>query len=131
MLIWEYIEVMPPAATTTDAFTAIAEPRRRELIDVLARGGEQAVGTLVEALGLPQPAVSKHLAVLRKVGIVTVSQHGRRRVYRLNPVGLKPVHDWIRMYERYWERQLERIKDRAERKAAERRAGHGGKGPIA
>ena len=111
---------MPRAATTTDVFNAIAEPRRREIVDLLARGGAHAVGELVTTLRIPQPAVSKHLGVLRKVGIVSVSKRGQHRLYRLNAEELKPVHDWLKAYERLWSRQLVRIKERAERKAMER-----------
>jgi DNA-binding transcriptional ArsR family regulator len=111
---------MPRAPTTTDAFNAIAEPRRREIINLLAGGRAHAVGELVTRLRLPQPAVSKHLGVLRRVGIVSVRRHGRRRLYRLNANELKPVHDWTETFERYWTHQLGRIKDRAERKARER-----------
>ena len=111
---------MPRAATTTDAFNAIAEPRRRAIIDALADGRAHAVGEVVDSLRLPQPAVSKHLAVLRRVGIVTVSRQGQRRLYRLNAKELKPVHDWAKAYERFWTHQLKRIRDRAERKAADR-----------
>jgi len=111
---------MPRAATTTDAFNAIAEPRRRAIIDVLADGRAYAVGEVVRRLRLPQPAVSKHLGVLRAVGIVSASQQGRRRLYRLNAREIKPVHDWVSTYEHFWDHQLERIKDRAERKALER-----------
>ncbi len=111
---------MPRAATTTDAFNAIAEPRRRAIIDVLADGRTHAVGEVVRRLRLPQPAVSKHLGVLRNVGIVSASRQGRRRLYRLNAREIKPVHDWVRTYEHFWTHQLERIKDRAERKALER-----------
>lgn len=114
---------MPRAQATADIFNAIAEPRRREIVDVLARGGPRDVGGIVDALRMPQPAVSKHLAVLRKVGAVTVSQVGRRRIYRLEPRVLKPVHDWVKMYERYWAHKLDRIKERAERLAAERARG--------
>ena len=117
---------MARAATTTDVFNAIAEPRRREIIGVLGRPDAAAeglaVGSLVEALGIAQPAVSKHLAVLRQVGIVSVSKAGQRRLYRLNPRELKPVHDWVKTYERFWTHQLNRIKQRAERKARERSA---------
>jgi len=111
---------MPRAATTTDAFNAIAEPRRRAIIDILADGRAHAVGEVVRQLRLPQPAVSKHLGVLRAVGIVSASQQGRRRLYRLNAREIKPVHDWVSTYEHFWDHQLERIKDRAERKALER-----------
>lgn len=111
---------MPRAATTTDVFNAIAEPRRREIVDLLARGGAHAVGELVTTLRIPQPAVSKHLGVLRKVGIVSVNKRGQHRLYRLNAEELKPMHDWLKAYERLWSRQLVRIKERAERKAMER-----------
>ena len=107
---------MPRAATTADAFNAIAEPRRREIVDVLVDGRAHAVGEVVERLRMPQPAVSKHLAVLRQVGLVSVSRHGRFRLYRLNAKELKPVHDWVKTYERFWTHQLERIKEQAERK---------------
>lgn len=115
---------MPRAPTTTDVFNAIAEPRRREIIDLLARGDNdgEAVGTLVVGLGLTQPAVSKHLAVLRKVGIVAVSKRGRERVYRLNPGELKPVHDWVKSFEHFWAGQLDRIRQRAEQLAREQTA---------
>ncbi len=113
---------MSRAATTTDAFNAIAEPRRREIIAVLVDGRAHAVGEVVERLRMRQPAVSKHLGVLRKVGIVSVSKHGQLRLYRLNAKELKPVYDWVKTYERYWSHQLDRIKERAERKMTERSA---------
>ncbi len=111
---------MPRAATTTDVFNAIAEPRRRALINALGGGRAHAVGELVKELRMSQPAVSKHLGVLRRVGIVSVSRSGQRRLYRLNANELKPVHDWAKMFERYWTHQLDRVKDRAERKAMDR-----------
>ena len=120
---------MARAATTTDAFNAIAEPRRREIIDLLAGSGEQAVGDLVRCMRLPQPAVSKHLGVLRKVGLVSVEKDGQRRLYRLNGVQLKAVYDWVKTFERFWQHQLDRIKERAERKAAELRSQAGKPGP--
>jgi DNA-binding transcriptional ArsR family regulator len=113
---------MARAATTSDVFNAIAEVRRREIIDLLATGGELAVNDLVRSLRIAQPAVSKHLGVLRRVRIVSASRRGRRRVYRLNARELKPVHDWIKSYERFWSHQLSRIKERAERKAHEHSA---------
>jgi DNA-binding transcriptional ArsR family regulator len=116
------IVVMPRAATTTDVFNAIAEPRRREIIDVLVDGKEHTVGDVVRIIRIPQPAVSKHLGVLRKVGIVSVSKQGPLRLYRLNPKELKPVHDWVKTYERFWTHQLDRIKELAERKMTERLA---------
>ncbi len=93
---------MARAATTTDAFNAIAEPHRREILDVLA-AGERSVNDLVAAVGLTQPQVSKHLRVLREVGLVHVRDEGRRRVYRLDGRALKPIHDWISAYQRTWE----------------------------
>lgn len=111
---------MPRAATTTDVFNAIAEPRRREIIAVLVDGKEHAVGEVVSTLRLPQPAVSKHLGVLRKVGIVSVSKRGQLRMYRLNARELKPVHDWVKTYERFWTHQLDKVKQRAEQKMMQR-----------
>jgi DNA-binding transcriptional ArsR family regulator len=111
---------MPRAAATTDVFNAIAEPRRREIVELLSGGGPRAVGELVAALRIPQPAVSKHLGVLRAVGIVSVSKQGQQRLYRLNAQQLKTVHDWVKTYERLWSHQLGRIKERAQRKAMER-----------
>jgi DNA-binding transcriptional ArsR family regulator len=111
---------MARAATTADVFNAIAEPRRREVIAVLADGREYAVGEVVVRLRMLQPAVSKHLGVLRKVGVVSVTKRGQHRMYRLNAAQLKPVHDWVKTFERYWTHQLSEIKQRAERKALER-----------
>src|SRR6266436_5076213 len=108
---------MARAATTSDVFNAIAEPRRREIVDLLALGAERDVTELVFKLGLPQPAVSKHLGVLRKVGVVAVHKAGQRRLYRLNAKELKPVHDWIQNFERLWTDHLDSIKEAAERKA--------------
>ena len=97
---------MARAATTTDAFNAVAEPRRRQIVDLLA-GGERAVNDLVRELGLAQPQVSKHLRVLREVGVVAVREDGRRRLYRLHGPALKPIHDWVKPYERSWEERFE------------------------
>lgn len=110
---------MARAATTSDVFNAIAEPRRREIVDLLALGADRDVTELVLKLGLPQPAVSKHLGVLRKVGLVSVEKAGQRRMYRLNPQKLKPVHDWTANFERFWTDHLDSIKEAAERKAKE------------
>jgi DNA-binding transcriptional ArsR family regulator len=101
---------MARAATTTDAFNAVAEPRRREILDLLA-GGERPVNDLVDALGLAQPQVSKHLRVLREVGAVHVRDHGRQRLYRLNGQALRPIHDWVKTYERTWSERFERLDD--------------------
>ena len=112
-----YYSVMARLATTSDVFNAIAEPRRREIIDLLAGAGEKAVGDLVGALRIPQPAVSKHLNVLRRVKLVSVARRGRSRLYRLKPGELKMVYDWTKNYERFWNNQVDRIKERAELKA--------------
>src|SRR3982750_4080795 len=101
---------MARAATTADAFNAVAEPRRRQIVDLLA-DGERAVGDLVRELGLGQPQVSKHLRVLREVGLVEVRDQGRRRVYRLNGLALKPIHDWVKGYERLWSQRYELLDD--------------------
>src|SRR5262249_61563589 len=107
---------MARARTTADVFNAIAEPRRRQIIELLARQGSLAVGALVLAIGLPQPSVSKHLGVLRKVGIVAMDKDGQQRVYRLNAMELKAVYDWVKFFEQFWSHQLDRIKTRAEQK---------------
>jgi len=107
-------------AHPTDVFTAIAEPRRREVIAVLSDGQEYAVNEIVIRMEMAQPAVSKHLGALRKAGVVTVVKRGQHRMYRLNAEGLKPVHDWVKVFERYWTHQVDQIKQRAERKALER-----------
>jgi DNA-binding transcriptional ArsR family regulator len=99
---------MARAATTTDAFNAVAEPRRRQILDVLA-GGERPVNDLVTQLGLTQPLVSKHLRVLREVGLVDVRDEGRQRMYRVNGQPLKPIHDWVQQYERSWARRFDRL----------------------
>jgi DNA-binding transcriptional ArsR family regulator len=109
---------MARAATTTDAFNAVAEPRRREILDALAVG-ERPVNDLVAALGLAQPQVSKHLRVLREVGAVDVREEGRRRLYRLNGRALKPIHDWVKNYERTWSErfaELDVVLDELKRK---------------
>jgi DNA-binding transcriptional ArsR family regulator len=108
---------MPRAATTTDVFNAIAEPRRRQIIEMLARRGVLAVSALVVTLEMPQPAVSKHLGVLRKVGLVSVTKQGQQRLYQLEAKQLKLVHDWAKRFEQHWSHQLNRIKQRAERRA--------------
>ena len=99
---------MARAATTADAFNAVAEPRRRQILDVLA-GVERPVNDLVRRLGVAQPLVSKHLRVLREVGLVTVRDEGRQRMYRLNGRSLKPIHDWVKNYERSWDERFEQL----------------------
>jgi len=111
---------MARAATTTDVFNAVAEPRRREIIGLLSDGREWAVNDVVVRVRLAQPAVSKHLGVLRKVGVVTVIRRGQHRMYRLEAARLKPIHDWVKTFERYWTSQIDRIKERAEQKAMEK-----------
>jgi DNA-binding transcriptional ArsR family regulator len=99
---------MARAATTADAFNAVAEPRRRQILDALA-GGERPVNDLVAELGLAQPQVSKHLRVLREVGAVEMREDGRRRLYRMNGRALKPIHDWVKAYERTWSERFEEL----------------------
>ena len=99
---------MARAATTTDAFNAVAEPRRRQILDLLA-GGERPVNDLVALLGIAQPQVSKHLRILREVGLVTVRDEGRHRVYRLDGRPLKPIHDWVAGFERAWNERFEAL----------------------
>ena len=101
---------MARAATTTDAFNAVAEPRRRQILDLLA-AGESPVNELVRQLGVAQPMVSKHLRVLREVGLVEVRDDGRQRVYRLNGRPLKPIHDWVQGFERTWTERFDRLDD--------------------
>ena len=96
------------AATTADAFNAVAEPRRRQILDLLA-GGERPVNDLVRLLGLAQPQVSKHLRVLREVGAVDVREEGRQRLYSLNGPALKPIHDWVKAYERLWTERFDAL----------------------
>ena len=111
---------MARAVTTTDAFNAVAEPRRRQILDVLS-SGELPVNDLVTLLGLAQPQVSKHLRVLREVGLVDVRDEGRQRLYRLNGRPLKPIHDWVSNYQQAWDERfqaldqlLEELKQREE-----------------
>ena len=99
---------MARAATTADAFNAVAEPRRRQILDALT-GGERPVNDLVELLGLAQPQVSKHLRVLREVGLVEVRDEGRQRLYRLNARPLKPIHDWLQNYQDLWTGRFSRL----------------------
>jgi DNA-binding transcriptional ArsR family regulator len=96
------------AATTADAFNAVAEPRRRQIVDLLA-GGERPVNDVVRILGLAQPQVSKHLRVLREVGVVDVRSEGRQRLYRLNARALKPIHDWVRPYRLSWSERFDEL----------------------
>ena len=107
---------MARAATTSDAFNAVAEPRRREILNYLALQ-ERTVGDIVASLGLEQPSVSKHLAVLRDVGLVHVRREGRHMFYRTNAEAIRPLHEWTKTFERFWQHQLSRVKERAEAKS--------------
>jgi DNA-binding transcriptional ArsR family regulator len=102
---------------TADAFLVLAEPKRRRILDLLRDGG-RPVGEIVDALAMSQPAVSKHLRVLRDVGLVRVRRHGRQMLYQANAEGIRPLHEWTKTFERLWAHQLTRIKERAEEKAS-------------
>ena len=104
---------MARAATTSDAFNAVAEPRRREILIYLA-AAERPVGDIVAAIGLPQPSVSKHLRVLHDVGLVRMRCQGRQKLYRTNAEAIRPLHEWAATFERYWQHQLNRVKELAE-----------------
>jgi DNA-binding transcriptional ArsR family regulator len=99
---------MARAATTADAFNAVAEPRRRQILDVLVEG-ERSVTDLVEVLPVSQPQVSKHLKVLKEVGLVRSRSVGRQRLYRLDAIALRPIHEWVKEYERHWSERLDRL----------------------
>ena len=116
---------MARAATTADAFNAVAEPRRREILDVLVGGGERPVNDLVRLLGLAQPQVSKHLRVLREVGVVDVRDEGRQRLYRLNGQALRPIHDWVKNYERSWSERFAQLDSVLEELKREEEEGDG------
>jgi DNA-binding transcriptional ArsR family regulator len=105
---------MARAATTSDPFNAIAEPRRRDILDYLVPK-ERAVGDIAVALSLAQPSVSKHLKVLRDVGLVEVRRDGKQMLYRTNLSAIRPLHEWTSRFEQHWRNQLSRIKERAER----------------
>jgi DNA-binding transcriptional ArsR family regulator len=106
---------MARAATTSDAFNAVAEPRRRDILSYLALQ-ERPVGDIVVALGLEQPSVSKHLRVLKDVGLVRVRREGRHMLYRVNAEAIRPLHEWAGTFERFWRHQLQKVKERAEEK---------------
>ena len=108
---------MARAATTSDAFNAVAEPRRREILILLAVH-EHAVGDIVTSLRIDQPSVSKHLRVLRDVGLVRMRCAGRQKFYRTNAEAIRPLHEWAGTFERYWSHQLSRVKEQAEKRAA-------------
>jgi DNA-binding transcriptional ArsR family regulator len=106
---------MSRASTTSDPFNAVAEPRRRHILEFIA-GEERSVGEIAAALELEQPSVSKHLQVLRSVGLVTMRRDGRRALYRINAETLRTIHDWCGMFAQYWRGQLRRIQTHAEEK---------------
>ena len=106
---------MARAATTSDVFNAVAEPRRREILGLLVVK-ELPVGDIVALVKLDQPSVSKHLRVLRDVGLVHVRRNGRHKLYRTNAQAIRPLHEWAETFERYWTHQLNRVKERAEAK---------------
>ncbi len=99
---------MARAATTTDAFNAVAEPRRRQILTLLA-GGERSVNEVAQSLDMRQPQASKHLGVLREVGLVSVRDEGRQRWYALNGAGLQPIHDWVSGFEQFWQDSFDRL----------------------
>jgi DNA-binding transcriptional ArsR family regulator len=110
MPIPEYDAAVARSSTTSDVFNAIGDAHRREILDALIPG-EKAVGTIVTDLSLSQPQVSKHLRVLSEVGLVRYRAEGRRRLYRLEPAHLRPMHDWLAKYEREWNERLDRMDD--------------------
>jgi DNA-binding transcriptional ArsR family regulator len=110
MPITEYVGTVARSPTTSDVFNAIAEARRREVLDALLTG-EKAVGAIVNDLSMSQPQVSKHLRVLSEVGLVRCRAEGRRRLYRLEPARLGPLHEWLAKYEQAWNDRLDRVED--------------------
>jgi len=104
---------MARAATTSDVFNAVAEPRRRDILNYLLMQ-ERSVSEIVDAMKLEQPSVSKHLKVLKGVGLVQGRREGRQMLYKVNAVAIRPLHEWTSMFERMWKHQLLRIKERAE-----------------
>ncbi len=110
-----YYSSMARAATTSDAFNAVAEPRRRDILNYLALR-ERPVGDIVAALEMEQPSVSKHLRVLKDVGLVRARREGRQMLYRVNAEAIRPLHEWASTFERLWRHQLLKVKERAEEK---------------
>ncbi len=111
---------MARTPTTEDAFNAVAEPKRRQLLDALG-SKELSVNQLIESLGWPQPMTSKHLAVLKKVGLVSERRAGRQRLYRVNAEGLKPIHDWVTPFEQAWQESYDRLDELLQEQAKERK----------
>jgi DNA-binding transcriptional ArsR family regulator len=106
---------MARAATTSDAFNAVAEPRRREILNYLALE-ERSVSDIVDALEMEQPSVSKHLKVLKDVGLVEARREGRQMLYRVNVMAIRPLWEWTTTFERLWRHQLRKVKENAEKK---------------
>jgi DNA-binding transcriptional ArsR family regulator len=113
-----YYAIMARAATNSDAFNAVAEPRRRDILAFLA-ARERPVSDIVAALEMEQPSVSKHLRVLREVGLVRMRRDGRRKFYRTNAAAIRPLHEWAGEFKRFWRHTLSRVKERAEARMAE------------
>ena len=111
---------MPRASTTSDAFNAVAEPRRRDILNYLALQ-ERSVNEIVDSLNLEQPSVSKHLRVLKDVGLVNVRRNGRNMFYKTNAEAIRPLHEWTQTFERFWRHQLNQIKELAERTTKEQK----------
>jgi DNA-binding transcriptional ArsR family regulator len=110
---------MARAATTSDAFNAVAEPRRRDILSYLATE-ERSVTEIVDLMEIEQPSVSKHLKVLKGVGLVEARREGRQMLYKTNPIAIRPLHEWTRTFERLWRHQLLRIKEQAEANNAQK-----------
>src|SRR5215813_10196597 len=110
MSITEYFGTVARSSTTSDVFNALAEARRREILDALM-AGEKSVSAIVNDLSMSQPQVSKHLRVLSEVGLVRRRAEGRRRLYRLEPARLRPMHEWLAKYEQAWNDRLDRVED--------------------
>ena len=113
------MEGMARAATTSDAFNAVAEPRRRDILNYLATE-ERSVTEIVDLMEIEQPSVSKHLKVLKGVGLVEARREGRQMLYKTNPIAIRPLHEWTRTFERLWRHQLLRIKEQAEANNAQK-----------
>ena len=107
---------MARAATTSDAFNAVAEPKRREILNYLALE-ERSVSEIVDALEMEQPSVSKHLKVLKGVGLVDARREGRQMLYRVNAMAIRPLHEWTSTFERFWRHQLAKVKENTEKKS--------------
>ena len=112
---------MARPTVSSDPFEAIAQPKRRQVLETLARYQTAgcSVNELVLSLGLPQPVVSKHLAILKEVGLVSIEKRGRQRIYQVNGEGMRTIHEWASHFEKFWTHQLSSIKERAERRARE------------